>query len=176
MKPSHPWKARLIVGIIMLALAFFGMAITDIRRSGGWHYWEWIVLIYAILSLWLSWYIKRTTQVITPITLWHEILHWSGAIASIFLVSYLVHLGTTSRFVAGMFELIILALTLFFAGIYIESTFMIIALVLAIFAILTAVLAQYVYFFIIPIIVVAVVANVVMVWLSHRKFKNLQKK
>ena len=78
MQPAHPWKARLSVGIIMLALAFLGMIVTDVRTVGGWDYWKWMVPVYAILALWLSWYVKRKQQTVSPITIWHEVLHWSA--------------------------------------------------------------------------------------------------
>lgn len=176
MKPLHPWKARLVVGIIMLVLAFSGVAITDVRSTGGWDYWRWIVLIYALLAIAFSWYLKQKLQTVMPVTLWHELLHWIGAIGSIFLVSYLVDLGTISRFVAGIFQLILLGLALFIAGIYVEPTFMVIGLVLGLFALVTAVLSQYFYFIIILIIILAAVAIAVMIWLSHRKFKKMQNK
>ncbi len=169
MKPSHPWKARIFVGIIMLTLAFLGMAITDIRSAGGWDYWKWMVLIYAALALWLSWYIKKEQKTVTPVFIWHEVLHWVGLICAIFLVSHLVHIGTISRFVAGIFQLILLSLALFIAGVYIETTFIVIGLVLGVFAWMTAELVQYVYVFIIPIVIFAAAINIIVVWLAHKR-------
>ena len=171
MRPSHPWKVRLLVGIIMLTLAIIGMAVTDIRTAGGWDYWKWMVPIYAILALWLSWYVKRQQQKVTPVLFWHEVLHWVGLICAIFLVSYLVHLGTISRFVAGVFQLILLSLAVFLAGVYIETTFIVIGLALGAFALMTAAFVQYVYALIIPIVIAAVAINVMVVWYLHKKFK-----
>ncbi len=172
MQPAHPWKARLSVGIIMLALAFLGMVVTDIRTVGGWDYWKWMVPVYAILALWLSWYVKRKQQTVSPITIWHEVLHWAGLICAIFLVSHLVQLGTISRFIAGIFHLILLSLAVFLAGIYIESIFLLIGVILGVFALLTATLVQYMYVFIIPIIIAAVLVMAISVWISHKKFKQ----
>lgn len=170
--PTHPWKARLIVGFIMLALAFFGVVMTDIQTTGGWNYWKWIVPIFAILSLWLSWYVKRQKQIVSPIKIWHELLHWLGLILAIFLVSYLADIGTISRFVAGIFHLILLSLTVFIAGIYIETIFIFVGIVLGIFALLTAVFIQYLYAIAIPVIIGAVIVIVLSVWLSHRSFNK----
>ena len=165
---KHPWKAKLSVGIAMLAIAFLGMVVTDVNSEGGWDYWKWAVPIYAILSLWLSWYVKHEMQVVSPISLRHEILHWVGVIAAVFLVSFLVHLGTLSRFSAGLFNLIILALGVFLAGVYIESTFLIIGLLMGIFALLTATVLQYLYAFIIPLIIAGLLILAISVYLSHR--------
>ena len=110
---KHPWRARLVVGIIMLFLAFLGMVVTDIAKSGGWDYWKWMVIVYALLALWLSWYVRRQKVVISSVTLGHELLHWTGVVATVFMVSYFVHLGTISRFIAGIFDLTIISLGVF---------------------------------------------------------------
>jgi hypothetical protein len=172
MQPAHPWKARLSVGIIMLALAFFGMVVTDLRTGGGLDYWKWMVPVYAILALWLSWYVKRKQQTVSPITIWHEVLHWAGLICAIFLVSHLVQLGTISRFIAGIFHLILLSLAVFLAGIYIESIFILVGIVLGVFALLTAMLVQYMYVFIIPVIIAGVIIMALSIWISHKKFNQ----
>ena len=172
MQSSHPWKARLGVGIMMIILAFIGMVVTDIRAAGGWDYWRWMVPIYAILALWLSWYVKRQMQVISPVTIFHELLHWIGLICAIFLVSHLVELGTISRFIAGIFHLILLSLAVFLAGIYIESIFILIGVILGVFAFLTAVLVQYIYVIVIPIAIAGIFILAVSVWISHQKSKS----
>lgn len=174
MQPSHPWKARLTVGAIMLILAFLGVVVTDIRTSGGWEYWKWMVPIYAILALWLSWYVKRQQQTVTPITIGHEILHWLGLVGAIFLVTYLAELGTVSRFIAGLFHLILLSLAVFLAGIYIESIFLLVGVILAFLALCTALWVQYFYAILIPVAIGAALILAVSVWISHQKFKNQQ--
>lgn len=166
---KHPWRARLIVGILMLFLAFLGMVVTDIAKSGGWDYWKWMVIVYALLALWLSWYTRRTEEVLSPITLGHELLHWSGVVATVFLVSYFVHLGTVSRFIAGIFDLTIISLGVFLAGVYIESTFLLIGIVLGVLAALSAFVVEYLYAIIIPIMIGGALLIAIMIWLSHQK-------
>ena len=172
MKVSHPWEAKIAVAILMLALAFLGMITTDIHSTGGWDYWRWVVPVYALLALWLSWYVKRKTQVLSPITLWHELFHWAGVILAVFLVTCFVNLGSLSRFNAGLFDLTLLALGIFLAGVYIESTFILIGLILGLFAYMAAFVAQYLYAFLIPIFVAGVAIIALTIWLSHRKFKS----
>lgn len=173
-QPAHPWKARLGVGLVMLTLAFLGMVTTDVHSTGGWEYWKWVVPIYALLALWLSWYVKRSKETVTPITLWHEVLHWAGLILAIFLVSHLSHLGTISRFVAGIFQLILLSFAVFLAGVYIEPIFLLIGLALAILAMATAMFVQYIYAIAIPLLIAAAIAIALWVWLSHQKSKSQQ--
>jgi hypothetical protein len=172
MKISHPWKARFVVGIIMLVLAFLGMVLTDTRITGGIDYWTWVVPVYAILALWLSWYVKRQNKVLSPVTLVHELLHWTGLILSIFLVSYLVHLGTISRFVAGIFNLTLLALAVFIAGAYLDRMFLLIGLILGIFALLTALLVQYMYAIAIPVAIAGALILGIYFWFLKTKAKT----
>ena len=169
MVPTHPWKARLGVGLVMLVLAFLGMVVTEISGTGGWDYWRWIVPIYAALALWLSWYVKRQMQTVSPITLGHELLHWAGVLLAVFLVSFFVHLGTVSKFAAGIFNLTLLALGVFLAGIYIERTFLLIGTVLGAFAALSAFTLQYLYAFTIPILIAGAIIAAIMVWISHKQ-------
>ena len=169
MENTHPWKARLGVGIAMLLLAFLGMVVTDIHTDGGWGYWEWIVPVYAMLALWLSWFVRRKKETISPITLGHELLHWIGVIAAVFLASYFIKLGVFSRFLAGIVDLLLLSLGVFLAGIYIESTFLLIGLVLGCFAWVSAVIVQYLYAVMIPVLLGAFLIIGIMIWMSHKK-------
>lgn len=167
--PKHVWKARLGVGLTMLLLAFLGMIVTDVRTTGGWDYWKWMVPIYAILALWLSWYVKRQMQTLSPITVWHELLHWAGLMISVSMMSFYVHIGTISRFVAGLFDLTLISLAVFLAGIYIESTFILTGIILGIFAVIMAYFIQYLFAFTIPLVIGAVIIFGVMAWLSRKK-------
>jgi hypothetical protein len=174
MTPSHPWKARILVGIIMLVLAFIGMVVTGVYSRGGWQYWRFVIPVYAILALWLSWYLKRQLQTISPITIWHEVCHWLGLLCAIFLVSHLSNMGILSHFIAGIFHLILLSLALFIAGIYIEVSFVLIGIVLGFFAYISAALVEYMYSFVIPISLGAIAITGVTIWISHKRFKKTQ--
>src|SRR3990167_10843934 len=101
-----------------------------------------MVPIYGILALWLSWYVKRDTESIHPITIWHELGHWAGLIGAIFLTSDFGILGTVSRFNIGIFDLILVSYALFLAGIYIETFLMLIGVILGLFALFAALFVQ----------------------------------
>lgn len=169
MKPKHPWIARLTVGIIMLVLAFLGIVLTDLRTSGGWEYWKWTVPIYAVLALWLSWYIRRTKDTVSPIALWHEMLHWLGLFAAIVLVEVYIHVGLLNRSLASLFALTLLSLTVFTIGIYIETTFILIGIVLGIFAAVVAIAIKFLYAFTIPALILGIIAIGITIWHSHKK-------
>jgi hypothetical protein len=169
MKPKHPWWARLGVGISMLILAFIGIVVTDLHHSGGWEYWKWTVPLYAVMALWLSWYERRTRDTVSPITIWHEMLHWFGLFAVIVLIEVYVHMGLLSRSVASLVALTLLSLTIFTVGIYIESTFLLIGVILGIFAAVVAIAIKFLYAFTIPALIIGIGAMSFMIWNSHRK-------
>lgn len=169
MHPKHPWGARLGVGIAMLVLAFLGIIITNVATTGGWAYWRAVVPIYAVMALWLSWYMRRTQEVVKPVTLWHELLHWVGLFFMIFLVEIYLHAGLLSRNLASLFTLTLLSLTVFTIGIYIESTFILIGIVLGIFAAIVAIAIEYLYAFTIPALLIGIGVISYIIWHSHQK-------
>ena len=162
---QHPWKIRFIVSLLLLILGFVGLVITDIQKDGGWFYWRLITPIYALLSLWMSWYLHPKDE-FTFSEIWHEMLHWFGLILAIYLLSKFVSIGLVGRFEAGLMALSMLALTTFLAGIYIEVTFIFIGLLLGFFAYCVAFLNQYLYAIVLPIVVVA--AGIIF-WLVYHK-------
>lgn len=164
---QHHWKARLGVGIAMLALAFLGVLLTFFLTNGGWEYWTWIAPVYAILVLGLSWYIRREKEIAHPI--WHEMLHWLGLFIAVLLIILYVHLGIVSKNMGALFVLTLLAFSVFIAGVYVEKTFLLIGAVLALFALMVAYTAKLMLALVLVILVLAAVGIGYMVWHSHKK-------
>lgn len=169
----HPWKARIGVASLMLFLAFLGLVVTDVQSTGGWEYWKWMSPVYGLLALWLSWYLRRSKDCLSPITLGHELLHWLGLIGSIFVVSYFVHLGIMGRFTAGLFALTLLSQAVFLAGIYIETSFLFIGGVLALFAMGIALTLEYLYALALPVLLGAIALISWVIWRSHSKNQKI---
>lgn len=171
MKPKHPWGARLAVGTLMLFLAFLGIVVTNLLSSGGWEYWKWIIPVYALLSLWLSWYERRKKETLSPVTLWHEALHWAGLFGAIILVEIFIQMGLMNRNLASLIALTFLSFTVFTIGIYIESTFLLVGIVLGFFAATVAIAIKYLYAFTIPALLIGIGIIVLMIWKSNKKEK-----
>jgi len=169
-KHHHAWKARFIIGTIMLVLALLGMVLTDMKVGGGWFYWRIITPIYALLSLGLSLHLRHLQVRNTVAKIWHEILHWVGFLLSVYLVSALVKMGFISQFQAGVEVLVLVALATFLAGVYIEPTFLVIGIALGLLVAGVAFLDQYLYGILVPVVAIAVV---MLFWLSRRKKTHL---
>jgi hypothetical protein len=168
-KPKHPWEARLFVALTMLILAFVGIILTDLRKTGNWEYWNWIVPIYAALALWLSWYMRRKTAEIKKISLWHEVLHWLGAFGAVILIDLYAHMGLMSQSLSSLSILTLLAFNVFTLGIYMEPTFLLIGLVLGLFAAVVAFALKFLYVITIPTLFIGITIISYMVWHSHKR-------
>ena len=165
-KHHHHWKMRLMVGLIMLGLAFIGLIVSDIKQNGAWDYWRIMVPIYAVLCLFLSWYLRRRKKIMTPATIWHELVQWFGLVLAVYLISIYVNIRLIGRFEAGLVVLTLLALTIFIAGIYVEATFFLIGLLLGIFAAAAALLAAYIYTVMLPL---TIGVAVLLVWVARKR-------
>lgn len=161
---AHPWRARLIVGLIMLVFAFIGLVVTDLWRDGAWNYWRYMSPIYAFMSLWLSWSRRKSGHELA-MTLWHELAHWLGLIGAVWLMTGFVKLGLIGRFEASMQVLVLLALTVFTNGIYTEHSFIVIGIVLGLLAAVVAFINKYLFAIMLPVLAIALIA---LIWFFRR--------
>ncbi|MEM7175524.1 MAG: hypothetical protein AAF443_06340 [Chlamydiota bacterium] len=164
-KRHHPWRVRALVALAMLVFSFVGLVISDLKREGAWNYWRVMVPVFAVFCLFLSWYLRHHKHVISATTIWHELAQWLGLILAVYLVSVFVGIGLIGRFQAGLIVLVLLALTTFITGIYIESTFLAIGIVLGLFAAGAALLAAYLYTVMLPI---TIVVAALLFWIAKR--------
>ncbi len=162
-------KLRLIVALVMVILGFIGVVLTDIKKDGAWKYWRALCIIYTIISLALSWHLKKQGWKTSLFTLWHELAHWAGLIGAIFIASYFVDIGLIGRFEASIVILLLLALATYLVGIYTEATFIFIGIMLAGFAAAIAFLDAYLYNLILPITLIIGVLLVVFIHRVHKK-------
>jgi len=167
---SKRWKARLIVSLIMLALAFVSLIIIGLHKA----YWIFTCIMAgadAILSIWLVWYVRRNQTKGPPFPgkLWHMILHWIGLIAVMYLIAVFINYGVISHTEAGLFALLVLALTLYLAGVYTDTIFMLVGFVLALMAAGTILITTYLWLVMIPIIVIVALFIFVIVTRDKRK-------
>ncbi len=159
------WKLRFVVGIIMISLAVIGMIFTDMKSDGAWVYWRIMTPFYAALCIGLSIYLRKKEIKKTALTIWHEIFHWLGLLLAVFLVNALVQMGLVSRLQAGIEVLLLLALATFLAGVYTEPTFIVVGIALGLVVLFVAFLSNFLYFILVPVILVGVVS---LYWISRR--------
>lgn len=157
---------RFFIALIMLILSFAGIVISDIRQHLVWAYWRIMVLIFALLSLFLSWYLKHKHHLITHVTPWYELMQWLGLALAVFFIFIFVHAGLIGNFAAGLIVLTLLAFNMLILGIYVERTFCLIGGLLAIFILGTVFLGQYLYTIILPI---TIGIAILLVWIARKR-------
>ncbi len=166
-------KLRLIIALIMLIFGFAGVVLTDIFKNGAWNYWQYITVIYALLSLYLSMHLKIKGFRTTLITIWHEIAHWVGLMGAIVIASYFVKMGLVGRFEVSLLTLLLLALATYLAGIYIEPTLIFIGIMLGLFAIFLTFLDAYLYNILLPLTLIVVIVLVFFIHHAHKKLTKI---
>jgi len=167
----NPFRIRVVVSLLMLGFGLLGVIVTDVTRGGAWIYWRALCILYALLSLGLSWHLRRTGWKTSLFTLWHEVAHWIGLLGAVGVTSYVVQIGLLGRFEAGLFLLLLLALATYLAGVYTEPTLVIIGIFLGGFAISIAFLDEYLYNIILP---GTLLAGILVVVLLHRSHKHVK--
>lgn len=155
--PFHYWKPRLYVGLFMLVLAFIGLIITEVRQDGAWDYWRVICIIFAVLSISLHIFLRKREMVSYLGTIWHEVFHWLGLMLCVTIISVMVEVGILGRFISSITILMLLALTTYLAGIYMEVTLVFVGIMLGLFTLGLSVVSAYFYPAVIPLSLIAAV-------------------
>jgi hypothetical protein len=173
-KPLHPfyhWKARLFTALFMIVLSFTGLIVTEIKQDGAWYYWRGLCIVFALLSISLHLFLRAKESVSYFGTIWQEVFHWLGLLFSVAIISVMVEVGIIGRFVSSIAVLLLLALTTFLAGIYMDITFVFVGVFLGLFALGLAIVSIYLY----PIVIPLTVIGVFILWLFlKRKHKSHQ--
>lgn len=154
--PLYPWKARFIVGTLIITLSFFGLVLTDLWQKTSWIYWRSTAVASALLCLWLSWHLRNQFHSFSFTSLIREVFLWLAFIGSVFLLSFFVKVGVMGTFAAELSIVTLLAFTLLVAGIYIEPSLLVTGVVLALFALGAAYLHLYLYTILLPIALVSI--------------------
>ncbi len=163
--PAHPWKARFIVSLIMLSLGFVGLIIANVKQSGALAYWRVIAPVYGLLAIGLSWYLRHRVEEFKPLHLLQEVCHWAAAVGGVYLLNLFVSVGILGRFEAALTVIVMLGLATFLAGLYIETTLVVVGILLGLFAAGVAIIDEYLYSIMIP---ATIAAFILLFWLTRR--------
>ncbi len=169
MEVKHPYKSRFCVSLIMIILAVIGLVIADVRSGGALFYWKWVTPAYAILAISLSWYLHHRKEDFHPKHLLQELFHWVATVGGVYLFNLCTSVGIMGRFEAALSVIIILGLSTFLAGLYIEMTLTIVGVLLGAFAASVAIVDEYLYSIMIPLTILAII---LIIWMLRTKHKR----
>ena len=165
-------KYRLWIALLLVILAFIGVVLTDISRDWAWSYWKFIVPVYALFSIALSWLHPATEKQSRLARTRNAIFHWLGLVLVDILIIQFVEIGLVSPFVAGLTILTSLALATYLAGIYFDLSFIVIGIFLGLIAEASAFIEEYLSFSVLPIALIVAVICFYIYYHSHKQLKK----
>lgn len=144
------WRMRIVIGSIILLCSFIGLVIGNLWNGGSLFYWRWMAPIFALLCLWLNWFLRRKNHSLSLTTIWHELFHWVGVLMTIYLVSLFTRSGLIGNIVESLVVMAILALSIFLIGIYTEWSLIPVGIILGVFTAGAAFAEAYLYTIMLP--------------------------
>ena len=153
-------KDELILGGLV-GLSWIGVALTDMDPTISHLYWLAMVPILALVCLWTEWSRLRHQGITWARILRTQLLYWGALLVAVQLVYLLVNAGRINFEAAGLVILLLLALTTFVQGIYVDSRFFVVGLFLGLSLVIMTYLDEYLRILLV-IAIVAVAASYVL--------------
>ena len=121
--------------IVMLALALGGVGITQIKATGGRHYWLFLVVVYGAISIVRAWQKAKARTGGDWSMVRAQALHWLGTMVAIYIVLIFESAEVASRGAAADYSLLILALSCYLAGVHFNWGYALLGGILAVMAV-----------------------------------------
>lgn len=132
------WRlvGRGILLALLLGLCGFGLATTPLWAQHSLTYWLWMTPAFGLLSLLLcSLYERQRFTLLRWKVVQHQVLLWIGTTAAIFLLFRFIEKGVLKPEAAGPAATIIIALSIYMAGITFDWRLIVIALLISAMAV-----------------------------------------
>ena len=121
---------------LLLGLCGVGLATTPFWAQHSLTYWLWVTPAFGLLSLLLcSLYERQRVTLLRWKVVQHQVLLWAGTTAAIFLLFRFIEKGVLKPEAAGPVATIIIALSIYMAGITFDWRLIVIALLLSAMAV-----------------------------------------
>lgn len=148
-------KARIISCLIILVLALISLILLHLNSSIFWLY-TWLMCVFiALLSVGSGTY----TAVLNKVKMkgpffWRLIFFWAGFLASIYIDGLMLRHGSATTTQAGLFALVLLALTLYLIGVTSDIPLALVGLTVALMVIGSLVIKNYLLLVITPLVII----------------------
>ncbi|RUM92611.1 MAG: hypothetical protein DSZ28_09425 [Thiothrix sp.] len=168
----HGWFHRLFLNeallSVLLILCFIGVAYTNVASVRSYHYWLWMIPVFAFSAIISEWSHYKRHEISGYRFIRQQILHWIAvflAIKSIFLLN---QIGRFNNDVTALSLMITLSLSTFIAGVYIGWRFIVLGLFISLATLLIAYMEVYIWV-LIPVAIGIVIVGIVVAWWEFRK-------
>ena len=147
-----------IVIIVLIVLSTIGIGITDFSPADSYKYWVAMVPIFCGACLILEWSRVRGKGFKWTTILRTQLLHWAGLLVAVRLVFEMLHKGRLDNENTGLVILLLLALSVFMAGIHLGWRLCLVGGFLAAALVAATYLEEYVWVLLIIGLVVLAIA------------------
>jgi len=155
-----------IILLVLLTLSSIGIGITDFSPAKALWYWIAMAPVFGGVCVYLEWTRSSDKEKKTPFQIVRrQVIHWVGFLASIYLVFLLHSTGRLNDADAGLVALLTLAMSAFFAGLHSDWRICVVGIVLASAVAGAALVEEFFWMLIIPLVVAAAVG---IVWWRYR--------
>jgi hypothetical protein len=159
-----------IVYLILILLAVIAVAYTDIAPARSTWYWEAMAPIFGIFCVISEWFRAKERGMGRMELIRTQLLHWGAFLVLIWLVFLPVVQQNLNSDITGNILLIILALSTFLAGVYLNWRLCVVGILLGFGVIVTSMLEQSVFM----ILIIAVGIAIISIFWRRSKFRQHQ--
>lgn len=133
-----------VVGLAMIALAFIGIASSDVSALGTQGYWTLLTIVFALASFIMNWLHSKHGWRLTAGAA-RLVLLWVGIFVAIQLVYFFITAGRFTNADTGLVNGLILALGTFASGLYVNWRLVVVGVALAAATVAAAFVEQYLW-------------------------------
>ncbi len=159
-----------IVYLILIVLAVIGVAYTDVVPAKSAWYWETMAPVFGLFCVISEWFRVQEKGLGRVELIRTQLLHWGAFLFLIWLVFLPVVQHNLNSDITGNILLIILALSTFLAGVYLNWRLCVVGILLGFGVIITSMLDQSVFL----ILVIAVGITIISIFWRRSQFKQHQ--
>ncbi len=166
------WFHRLFINeallSILLVLCFIGVAYTNFGSARSYHYWLWLVPVFAVAAVISEWSRYKREEIDGFHYITQQLMHWGAVYVAIRVVFQLHEIGRLNNDATALALMTVMSLGTFLAGVYIGWRFLVLGVFIAFATIVAASLEAYIWV-LIPIALVIIAAGVFIArWEFHR--------
>lgn len=156
--PPRRFGAEELTFAALVLLSIVGIAVSDFSNTYGLTYWLVMVPLFAVASIFTSWFRARKEGLTVAGILWRQIFHWAATALAVYLIYLFTRTGRIPDQEAGLLTLLVLALATFLAGVHFDWRLSLLGVVLGAAAACALLIKEFFWFLLIPALVVGIIA------------------
>ncbi|WP_456417454.1 hypothetical protein [Thiolapillus sp.] len=168
----HGWFHRIFINeailSLLLVLCFIGVAYTNFASVRSYHYWLWVIPVFAVAAIVSEWSRYKRNEIDGYAFVRQQILHWAAVFIAIKTIFLLNQIGRFDNDATALSLLMVLSLSTFMAGVYIGWRFVVLGLFMSLATLLVAYMEAYMWV-LIPLAAGIVLLAFSIAWIRFRR-------